>query len=244
MERDRVVLAIYEQLLELEQRLIPVGLHVFGQAPDERQLADTLFAVAAFDRPEAGIRSLPNLIAEALGLPDYPSLVANSAASAERLEHRQRIEVAARNAVAALLASGADAAAEWLQRDVGVPGDAAFSTLAFLDRIRQDAIRGGEMEGLLRGLRGEYIEPGPGADIVQNPSVLPTGRNTHAVNPYGIPSQTAFLKALALDGNNAQARRRLIELDTRAAFVRQDRKDVRTRAMRTTGTEGPEDEGR
>ena len=57
-------------------------------------------------------------------------------------------------------------------------------------------------------------------------------------------AQTAFLKALALDGNNAQARRRLIELDTRAAFVRQDRKDVRTRAMRTTGTEGPEDEGR
>jgi magnesium chelatase subunit H len=195
MDRDLVVLAIYEQLLELEQRLIPVGLHVFGQAPDERQLADTLFAVAAFDRPEVRIRSLPNLIAEALGLPDYPSLVADSAGSAERVEQRQRIEAAARDAVVALLTSGTDAAIEWLRRETGVSRDAAFPTLAFLDRIRQDAIRGGEMEGLLRGLRAEYIEPGPGADVVQNPSVLPTGRNTHAVNPYAIPSQTAFLKA-------------------------------------------------
>src|SRR4029077_13480913 len=32
-------------------------------------------------------------------------------------------------------------------------------------------------------------------DIVQNPQVLPTGRNTHAVNPYSVPSQVAFSRA-------------------------------------------------
>jgi tetratricopeptide (TPR) repeat protein len=53
-------------------------------------------------------------------------------------------------------------------------------------------------------------------------------------------AQTAFLKALALDGGNEQARRRLIELENRAAFARQDRKDTRTRATRASGTEGPE----
>jgi len=47
----------------------------------------------------------------------------------------------------------------------------------------------------MRALRGEYIEPGPGADIVQNPFVLPTGRNTHAVNPYSVPSRAAFDRA-------------------------------------------------
>jgi len=55
-------------------------------------------------------------------------------------------------------------------------------------------------------------------------------------------AQTAFLRALALDGGNEQARRRLIELESRAAFARQDRKDVRTRATRAMGTEAPEDE--
>jgi magnesium chelatase subunit H len=51
------------------------------------------------------------------------------------------------------------------------------------------------MDSLIRALRGEYIEPGPGADIVQNPLILPTGRNTHAVNPYSVPSQVAFARA-------------------------------------------------
>ncbi len=57
-------------------------------------------------------------------------------------------------------------------------------------------------------------------------------------------AQTAFLRVLALDGTNAQARRRLIELDTRAAFARQERKDARMRAARAAGMETLEDDGR
>ncbi len=47
----------------------------------------------------------------------------------------------------------------------------------------------------MRALRGEFIEPGPGADIVQNPDILPTGRNTHAINPYSVPSAAAFARS-------------------------------------------------
>ena len=54
-------------------------------------------------------------------------------------------------------------------------------------------------------------------------------------------AQTAFLRVLALDGANAQARRRLVELETRAAFTRQDRKDARERMARTPGMEAPDD---
>jgi hypothetical protein len=56
-------------------------------------------------------------------------------------------------------------------------------------------------------------------------------------------AQTAFLRVLALDGTNDQARRRLLELETRAAFQRQDRKDMRARAARAAGMETPEDAG-
>jgi len=55
-------------------------------------------------------------------------------------------------------------------------------------------------------------------------------------------AQTAFLRVLALDGDNEQARRRLLELETRAAFQRQDRKDARMRAARAAGTTLPETE--
>lgn len=57
-------------------------------------------------------------------------------------------------------------------------------------------------------------------------------------------AQTAFLRALALDGANDQARRRLVELETRAAFQRQERKDAQARAARAAGTEIPDIEGR
>jgi cobalamin biosynthesis Mg chelatase CobN len=33
-ERDARVMRLYEQLVEIEQRLIPTGLHVFGRASE------------------------------------------------------------------------------------------------------------------------------------------------------------------------------------------------------------------
>ena len=91
MDRDRIVLSIYDQLLDLEQRLIPVGLHTFGSSPEPRQLTDILFAIASFDRPELGIRSLPDLIAEALGLGDYRGLLAASARSESRASRKTSV---------------------------------------------------------------------------------------------------------------------------------------------------------
>ncbi len=55
-------------------------------------------------------------------------------------------------------------------------------------------------------------------------------------------AQTAFLRVLALDGANERARRRLTELETRAAFARQDRKDERARMARAAGIVLPEGE--
>ena len=56
-------------------------------------------------------------------------------------------------------------------------------------------------------------------------------------------AQVAFLKALAMDGGNERARTRLRELDTRAAFVAQDRNDQRARAAaRNAGSESAADE--
>jgi len=72
------------------------------------------------------------------------------------------------------------------------------------------------------------------AALAQGEAAMMRGRTAEA--------QTAFLRVLALDGANDSARRRLIELETRAAFARQDRKDARARSARNTGTEGPEDE--
>ena len=58
-DRDAKVFALYEQLVEIEQRLIPTGLHVFGRPSSAGEKTDLLKMIASFDRPEAGARALP-----------------------------------------------------------------------------------------------------------------------------------------------------------------------------------------
>lgn len=54
-----------------------------------------------------------------------------------------------------------------------------------------------EISGMLRALNGEYVLPAPGGDLIRDgASVLPTGRNIHALDPFRIPSQTALQRGL------------------------------------------------
>ena len=159
IERDAKVFGLYEQLLEIEQRLIPTGLHVFGRPSQPSEKTDLLKMIASFDRPEIGVRALPeDVIDEAV---------------------REYVE------------NGIEAA-------LRLSGEEARPVFDLLERVSTKLQTNNEMDSLLRALRGEFIEPGPGADIVQNPDILPTGRNTHAINPYGVPSAAAFARSEAV----------------------------------------------
>ncbi|HEX8457982.1 MAG TPA: cobaltochelatase subunit CobN [Pyrinomonadaceae bacterium] len=195
-ERDRRVLELCEQVSEIEGRLIPTGLHVFGRAPVEAARADLLRMVASFDRPEAGARSLPALIEEGLQLYSSVSPTTDAPRLTEAtVRQRERVAGITREAVARFLRDGGEAACVWLQAEARVPREASRPVFALLEKIAAQLKENCELDALARALRGEYIEPGPGADIVQNPSILPTGRNTHAVNPYGVPSTLAYARA-------------------------------------------------
>src|SRR2546429_7641794 len=108
VERDARVIRLYEQLVEIEQRLIPTGLHVFGRASELQEKADLLRMVASFDRPEHGVRALPKLVAEALGIDSYDALLQETSAS----ETRELIDSVVSDAVQQFCRNGAAAAAE------------------------------------------------------------------------------------------------------------------------------------
>ncbi|HEV7893136.1 MAG TPA: cobaltochelatase subunit CobN [Pyrinomonadaceae bacterium] len=192
-ERDRRVLELWERLVEVEQRLIPTGLHVFGRAADTDECADLLRAVASFDRPERGARALTDLVSDGLGLGTYDSLLEDK--TEEGWARRSRVEDIVREAIALFMCEGAEGACRLLERDARVPASESSKVFALLSDVREKLSTSAELDGLARALRGEYVEPGPGADVVQNPSVLPTGRNTHAVNPYAVPSRVAYERA-------------------------------------------------
>ncbi len=194
-ERDRRVLELYDRVLEIEERLIPTGLHVFGMVDEERAVADMLRMVASFNRPEAGVRALTDLAAESLGFADYSTLIKASITDEARLGERELIDALVRGAVEEFIKEGAEHAASFFETTARVPREESRACFRLLEKIHGQLKGNQEMESLVRALRGEYIEPGPGADIVQNPSILPTGRNTHAVNPYLVPSLVATARA-------------------------------------------------
>ena len=154
--------ALYEQLLEIEQRLIPTGLHVFGRASSAGEQTDLFKMIASFDRPEHGVKALPAEIVD--------------------------------DAVREFVSKGTNSAIEFLQQR-GLDPDRTQPVFALLENVRTKLQTNREIDSLVRALRGEFIEPGPGADIIQNPDVLPTGRNTHAINPYSVPSAAAFTRS-------------------------------------------------
>ncbi|HUQ34091.1 MAG TPA: cobaltochelatase subunit CobN [Pyrinomonadaceae bacterium] len=194
-ERDRSVLSLYEQVLEIEQRLIPTGLHVFGRPPEAAGRADMLRMVASFDRPECGARALPDLVAEGSGFGVYTELLEESRLVEARLREKERVDEIVAAAINLFLEAGSEAAALWLEETARVKRKESRPVFSLLSGICEQLSVSRELVSLTRALRGEYIEPGPGADIVQNPDILPTGRNTHAINPYVVPSQIAYARA-------------------------------------------------
>src|SRR5215217_7185043 len=165
IDRDARVFALYEQLLEIEQRLIPTGLHVFGRPSSAGEKTDLLKMVASFDRPEIGVCALPETLID--------------------------------EAVREFVAAGTDSAVRLLEQK-GLSAETTRPVFNLLETVSTKLQRNNEIDSLVRALRGEFIEPGPGADIIQNPDILPTGRNTHAINPYGVPSAAAFTRSEAV----------------------------------------------
>jgi cobaltochelatase CobN len=216
-------------LCDLKEMQIRDGLHIFGKAPEGRLLTDLLVALARVPRNagEAGDASLQRAIAaEAFAKVDNPSLSASlteRGASAPEFDPLicvaseswtgakpgilqalsqdpwrtqgdtvERIELLA----AKLVAGEMTCPAEWPR------------TRAVLDRIDTrlkpsvTASGDAEIEGLMRGLAGRFVPPGPsGAPTRGRPDVLPTGRNFYSVDTRSVPTETAW----ALGRKSAEA---------------------------------------
>src|ERR1700704_4837396 len=115
IERDARVMRLCEELIEIEQRLIPTGLHVFGRPAELQEKADLLRMVASFDRPEHGARALPALVAEALGIDGYAELLQERPTN----ETQELVDGVVSEAVQKFCEGGADSAASWLSQKTG-----------------------------------------------------------------------------------------------------------------------------
>ncbi len=223
-DRDAIVGAIYRQLMEIESRLLPCGLHTIGKPPTAEEAIATLVSIAALEREEEGLRSLPGLLAESIGRKIEDIYRGNDDGVLEDVELNRTITEVSRAAVGSMVRSltGGDGRVNmrenfgWLLDLIsrfgfklpspwfracsagGFPSidNTALDTLfTYLRFCLQQICADMEMESLLRALDGEYVLPGPGGDPIRNPGVLPSGKNIHALDPQAIPTRAAVAAA-------------------------------------------------
>ena len=185
-------------LCELKEMQIRDGLHVFGKTPDDIRLTDLLVALARLPRG-ADRAGLTRTLASDLGLifdpldcdmgvpwtgarPEALTGVADDAwrSTGDTVE---RLELLA----ARLVAGDISAAPSWAQ---------TRTVLAEIEDTLRPAVSGcgaAELKGLLAGLDGRFVPPGPsGAPTRGRPDVLPTGRNFYSVDTRMVPTRAAW----------------------------------------------------
>ncbi|GMG85528.1 cobaltochelatase subunit CobN [Paralimibaculum aggregatum] len=191
-----------EFLCELKESQIRDGLHVFGEAPAGRLETDLLAALARLPRgrDRGASASLIRALARDLGLwgeefdpldcamsapweGPRPAVLAGLTGDAWRSagDTVERLELLA----ARLLAGQAPP-----------PGAHSAAVIGEVEARLRPALRASgpaEMAGLLAGLDGRFVPPGPsGAPTRGRPDVLPTGRNFYSVDTRAVPTPAAW----------------------------------------------------
>jgi len=220
-ERDLIVGNVYRKLMEIESRLLPCGLHVVGVMPTAEEAIATLVNIAEIDRPDNNppIQGFPGILARAIGR-DIESIYAGSNKGVlADVDVLQRITEASRACVREFVRdrTGLDGRIgtnfltqltkftgfyvdPWVRALQGTEFAAAdrsalLDLFAYLEFCLNQVVKDNELGALTEALNGEYVEPGPGGDPIRNPSVLPTGKNIHALDPQSIPTAAAVKSA-------------------------------------------------
>jgi len=186
-------------LCELKELQIRDGLHVFGESPKGRLLTDLLVALVRTPRGTGGggdaslIRALAGdleldfdpldcAMADPWGGP-RPDCLSGDDLWRSTGDTIERLEILA----ARLVGGDTQAPAGWI---------ATRAVLDMMDNRLRPAVAAcgqGETDGLLQGLEGRFVEPGPsGAPTRGRPDVLPTGRNFYSVDTRTVPTPAAW----------------------------------------------------
>ncbi|PQD98527.1 cobaltochelatase subunit CobN [Mycobacterium sp. EPG1] len=184
---DDMLLHVDGWLCEIKDVQIRDGLHILGETPTGEAQVDLVLAILRARQLFGGEQTVPGL-RQALGLTEDGS------------DERTAVDAAearARELVAALQATGWDAAAvDNLTDNAGVAAILRFAATEVVPRLAGTA---GEVEQILRALDGRFIESGPsGSPLRGLVNVLPTGRNFYSVDPKAVPSRLAWETGVAM----------------------------------------------
>jgi len=156
-----------EYLFVLENRLFSEGLHVLGRQPNKensRQYLDAYFGGELTDLEKQTVAA---------------TTFEHKNEEDEKVDSQDLVSIK-----------------KQLDRQFDIPTQyseklsEAITIKSLLQRNEE------ELEvGLISALNGDWVQPAAGGDLLRDgPGVLPTGRNIHALDPYRMPSNAAFIR--------------------------------------------------
>jgi len=186
-------------LCELKEMQIRDGLHIFGESPTDRLLNDLLVALVRVprDKGEGRDASLIRAIADDLELgfdplncemaatwtgpkPDILNSADHWRTCGDTVERLETI-------ASQLISNDLPCPTEWPRTQ---------AVLTYMeDTVRPAVMACGdaEIDGILRGLDGRFVLPGPsGAPTRGRPEILPTGKNFYSVDTRTVPTPAAW----------------------------------------------------
>lgn len=201
---DEYVQELHAYITDIKNMQVRTGLHIFGQPPANENMLEMLMLLTRLENGD--VPALPKVLAEHYGF-DYYELLDQSATYIDDLKITyggivDQIAETSREIIEFLVQI--DFNVNLLDRLCKIKTLQGYSNeiLNKLDKIclyicneiyPNLLLTTQEMDNLLRGLSGSYIEPGPsGAPSSGGADLLPTGRNFYGVDPRNLPTAAAW----------------------------------------------------
>jgi magnesium chelatase subunit H len=203
----------YAYLRELENTMITDSLHVLGSAPPAEEQRTLI--VEALKIPRDGQPGLGDLMNAACSMQhtEWPSVATYAELLAlartgdpGALALRDQVEAACAEFVGRTIFQ--HESVEHFTKTFGPQPSAlspqtkeALHTLASAGKAMLAALQDNtqEIDFLLKGLSGGYIPAAPGGDLIRDGmAVLPTGRNIHSLDPFRVPTDSAFARGVKI----------------------------------------------
>ncbi len=173
---DRVIENAHRLITELYETRIPDGMHIFGEIPGGKSRVEMIHSILRYDGEIEGLYD------EFCG--DCEDEGTNRLRSSDSFA-KEFIGISIEGGDPSSLFPDDSAGAEGLRRI-----EATAESARDINRRIEDSK---EIEALLNGFSGGYIEPGPSGLVTRgNPEILPTGRNFYSLDPGRVPTKAAW----------------------------------------------------
>lgn len=173
---DSMIEKAHSIITGIYETRIPDGMHIFGEIPSGDGRVELIRSIMKYD---GEIEKLREDLCEITG--------------EDRLELLRNNDSFAKDFIRIVM-DGEDPKSlfpgELLREDPSGRIEAVAETVRDISRRIDESC---EIESLLNGFSGGYIEPGPSGLLTRgNPEILPTGRNFYSLDPGKVPTKAAW----------------------------------------------------